>query len=146
MIIAKKVCLLCLQNDLICERCNPVFKFYNNNDFCSWLIQQDHFIALAHNMKGYDGTFIANYCINNLTSADNFPSLLATPTKLLEIKFRKIKIIDSFSFIQIGLDKFPKTFGLKEMKKGFYPYLFNKAENETLLCERSESKLRIVEE
>ena len=107
------------------------FQVFNNNDFCEWLLNNEHYIALAHNLKGYDGTFIANYCINNMSSADNFPEMIATPTKLLQISFKKIKIIDSYSFLAMALDKFPKTFEIPELKKGFYPHLFNKPETES---------------
>ena len=40
-----------------------------------------------------------------------------------------IKIIDSASFLAIPLEKFPKTFDIDELKKGFFPHSFNKPEN-----------------
>ena len=129
LIIAKRVCVNCLDLDKLCQECDQIFKFFDNDSFCKWLISNNHYTALAHNLKGYDGTFIANYCINNLTSADAFPEMIATPTKLLQIKFKHLKIIDSFSFLAMALDKFPSTFDIPEMKKGFYPHLFNKPEN-----------------
>ena len=42
----------------------------------------------------------------------------------------KIRFPDSINFIQFPLSLFPKTFGLKEFKKGFFPHLFNKPGNE----------------
>ena len=50
-------------------------------------------------------------------------------TKIVTITFRGIKYIDSASFIPMPLDKFPKTFGLSELKKGFFPHKFNTPEN-----------------
>jgi hypothetical protein len=129
LIVAKRICEQCLDSSTLCETCSQVYKFDNNIDFCKWLMSHTHTIALAHNLKGYDGVFIANYCINNLTSRDAFPAMIATPTKLLEIKFRGVRIIDSYSFISSALDKFPSTFDIPEMKKGFYPHLFNKPAN-----------------
>ena len=82
-----------------------------------------------HNLKGYDGVFIANYCINDLMSNETYPEMIATPTKLLQISFRNVKVIDSLSFLQMALDKFPKTFDIPEMKKGFYPHKFNTPNN-----------------
>lgn len=38
-------------------------------------------------------------------------------------------MIDSLSFIAMPLASFPKTFGLKELKKGYFPHLFNRPEN-----------------
>ena len=36
-----------------------------------------------------------------------------------------IKILDSLNFLNISLDKLPKSFGLKEMKKGYFLHLYN---------------------
>ena len=41
-----------------------------------------------------------------------------------------LRIIDSCNFIPAPLSSFPKTFGLTEMKKGYFPYLFNTRVNE----------------
>ena len=41
-----------------------------------------------------------------------------------------IKFIDSLSFIPMRLADFPKTFGIDELAKGYFPHLFNKKENE----------------
>jgi len=49
---------------------------------------------------------------------------------MLEIPHLKIKIIHSHNFISAPLSPFPKTFRLKELKKGFFPFLFNTDENE----------------
>lgn len=35
--------------------------FHDNEKFCDWLFTQKNSIAIAHNMKGYDGVFIMNY-------------------------------------------------------------------------------------
>jgi hypothetical protein len=42
----------------------------------------------------------------------------------------KIKIIDSHNFVASPLSAFPKTFGLKELKKGYVPHYFNTNENQ----------------
>ena len=128
LVIAKRICVQCLKLSSSCEACATTYKFYNNIDFCEWLFQQKHYTALAHNLKGYDGVFIANYCINDMKPTDGYPDMKATPTKLLQIKFRKVKIIDSLSFLAMALESFPKTFDIPEMKKGFYPHMFNKPE------------------
>ena len=41
-----------------------------------------------------------------------------------------IKFIDSLCFIPMKLADFPKTFGLTELEKGYFPHLFNRAENQ----------------
>ena len=44
----------------------------------------------------------------------------------MEIPKLKIRFIDSVNFFQIPLKAFPKTFGMKELKKGVFPHYFNK--------------------
>lgn len=39
-------------------------------------------------------------------------------------------MIDSHNFVQTPLSAFPKTFHLTELKKGYFPHLFNTKENE----------------
>ena len=41
-----------------------------------------------------------------------------------------IRFIDSLNFIATPLASFPKTFGLKELKKGYFPHYFNKKHNQ----------------
>ena len=48
----------------------------------------------------------------------------------LSVDMFKIKFIDSLSFIPMKLADFPKTFGLTELAKGYFPHHFNKKENE----------------
>jgi len=40
-----------------------------------------------------------------------------------------VRIIDSLSFIPMPLAAMPKTFGEKELVKGFFPHYFNTAAN-----------------
>ena len=135
LIIANKVCKFCLDDEQCQEKKCQNYIFKNNNDFCEWLFDKNnsHFIAIAHNMKAYDGYFIMNYIINNFTPTDKPPECLLNGSKLLVIKFLNIKIIDSFNFIPMGLSKFPKTFGINELKKGYFPHLFNKPENQNYI-------------
>ena len=41
-----------------------------------------------------------------------------------------IRILDSLNFLPMLLAKLPKSFGLKEMKKGFFPHFYNTKENQ----------------
>ena len=47
--------------------------------------------------------------------------------------FRNIKIIDSYSFLAMALAEFPKTFGINELKKGFFPHKFNQPTNQNYI-------------
>ena len=51
--------------------------------------------------------------------------------KLLEVKHDRIRFIDSLSFFQMPLSAFPKTFGLTELKNGYFPHKFNIPEHQT---------------
>jgi len=74
-----------------------------------------------------------NYIINNILPKDFQPSVIAQGSKILSIKFRSVRIIDSYSFIPIALSQFSSAFGIDELKKGFFPHLFNTPENQTYI-------------
>jgi hypothetical protein len=57
-----------------------MYTFRTNNSFCKWLIKHEDFIAIAHNMKGYDGAFILQYFLNNFRGDDTMPTCLITGT------------------------------------------------------------------
>ncbi len=40
---------------------------------------------------------------------------------LLQIETINLKVIDSHNFVATPLSEFPKTFGLDELKKGYFP-------------------------
>ena len=44
----------------------------------------------------------------------------------MEIPKLSIRFIDSLNFLQMGLNKFPKTFGMDELRKGYFSHYFNK--------------------
>ena len=48
----------------------------------------------------------------------------------MKINEYKIRFIDSINFVASALASFPKTFGLKELKKGYFPHYFNKPCNQ----------------
>ena len=129
LIIAQKVCSDCINSTIRCnENCQHVV-FYTNKSFCSWLFNQNDFICIAHNLKGYDGIFIMQYLLDASLPNDSKAKVIMNGSKILSIQWRNILLIDSYSFIPMGLDKFSKTFQLNELKKGFFPHSFNKPEN-----------------
>ena len=101
------------------------YTFEKNELFCKWLFDQKNYIAVAHNLKGYDGSFLMQYILKNMNERDSMPSVLVTGTKTLTIKFRAVKVIDSYCFLPMALEKFSKTFNITELKKGFFPHKFN---------------------
>jgi hypothetical protein len=102
-----------------------------NVDFCEWLFTKEHrnCVFIAHNFQGYDGYFIQNFLCENGVKYDVIMSGAKIVT--LTVPMFNIRFIDSLNFIPMGLAKFPKTFGLDELHKGYFPHLFNKRENES---------------
>ena len=99
------------------------------NEFCEWLFRENSScLVVAHNFQGYDGYFIQQYLYANSI----IPEVRMRGAKILslEVSERNIKFIDSLNFIPMPLAKFPKTFGMDELAKGYFPHLFNKKENE----------------
>lgn len=142
--IAQRVCGLCIKDNNFeagCENCKKgEFPFRGDStvkEFCQWLLSDENWgaIAIAHNMKGYDGHFIIRYLENTVGS----PRVIKKGSKIMLIeitdnkkpthmrhrKGKKLKVIDSFNFIPIALSAFPNTFGITETKKGYFPHLFN---------------------
>ena len=83
--------------------------------------------VLAHNFQGYDGYFV----IHQYYGDNRIVQQLRNGCKLLEVKHDRIRFIDSLSFFQMPLSAFPKTFGLTELKKGYFQHKFNIPEHQT---------------
>ena len=100
-------------------------------DFLEWLdtlTQEDTrpVNVIAHNFQGYDGYFVVNqYHSNNQTVKQ-----IRNGCKLLQFQHDKIRFIHSLSLFQMSLAAFYKTFGLTELKKGYFPHKFNIPEHQ----------------
>lgn len=87
----------------------------------------DRVIVVAHNFKGYDGYFILEELYKKHTS--NLQQIV-NGAKILSLELPNIKFIDLMNFFPMALANFPKTFGLNEPKKGFFPHFFNAQQNQ----------------
>ncbi len=60
------------------------------------------------------------------------PDVIYRGAKVLQISLSsaEMKVIDSYNFMSMPLSKFPKTFGLSELKKGYFPHKINVPENQ----------------
>ena len=94
LVIAKKICKGCLDKEKTCKSKCETRIFYNNNDFCDWIFEQEHYIAIAHNLKGYDGCFIQQYILRSYVPIYALPINIVDGSKLLMIKSTKLKFID----------------------------------------------------
>ena len=82
--------------------------------------------VLAHNLSGCDSYFV----VEEYHRQHRVLNQIRNGAKLLQLTFDNINFIDSLSFFQMPLSAFPKTFGLTELKKGYFPHLFNTPENQ----------------
>ena len=62
----------------------------------------------------------------------------------MEIPKLTIKIIDSLNFIQQPLSSFPKTFGINQLKKGYFPHYFNKKCNQDYIGQIKKNIMVII--
>ena len=108
-------------------------------DFCKWLFTPEHdqSIVIAHNFQGYDSYFILKHLDQEAIPYEviyNGAKCMTLTTKRKGKKRKQfaveIKFIDSLNFIPMALARFPKTFGLDELCKGYFPHYFNKDENQ----------------
>ncbi|CAH3184744.1 unnamed protein product [Porites lobata] len=83
---------------------------------------QREILVVFHNLKGFDGMFILHELYQQQREvADQ----LTVGAKVLSFKSGPLKFIDSLCFLPMPLASFPSTFNLTELKKGFFPHLFN---------------------
>ena len=80
-----------------------------------------------HNFRGFDGLFIIKQLLDmNLKVS----KVLMTGQKILYFECGQLKFKDSMSFLNMPLEAFTKTFGITEVKKGYFPHAFNRVENQ----------------
>ena len=79
-------------------------------------------IIVFHNFKGFDSMFIVNELYQQQREVTK---QLTVGAKVLSFRSGPLKFIDSLSFLPMPLASFTDTFNLSELKKGFFPHLFN---------------------
>ena len=72
-------------------------------------------LVVFHNLKGFDGMFILHELYQQQREVAN----------QLTVGAKVLKSTDSLCFLPMPLASFPSTFNLTELKKGFFPHLFN---------------------
>ena len=120
-----------------CPGCgNREVIFHGQNavkEFCAWLSSKQHanVTVIAHNARAYDAYFIHNYLFKHSITSE----IIFRDSKIMYCKVGgslNIKILDSLNFLNMPLDKPPKSFGLKEMKKGYFSHMYNTQEMNNL--------------
>lgn len=69
------------------------------------------------------------------------PEVIPNGSMLMSIHHKTVdvRVIDSLNFLPMALSKLPSCFGLTELKKGYFPHLFNTRENQTYVGPLPES-------
>ena len=136
LLVCQRVCQPCADSKekLECDTCiQKVFKGTSCvSEFVSWVFLPENLnsTVIAHNQGNYD----ANFIMDELLIQGKSPVWSSRGTKILEISIPKTKVrfVDSMNFIPAALSKLPKMFGLKELKKGYFPYSLYTPENQYL--------------
>ena len=91
------------------------------DEFCKGFLN-DKFKGYTF-IAGYDCHFVLKWLINQGIK----PYCIYNGAKIMfmEIPKLSIRFIDSLNFLQMPLKSFPKTFGMNELKKGYFPHYFN---------------------
>lgn len=107
-------CNLCFDTDSEqCTRCGQrQWSFFGADavgQFCTWLFTEPHkgAIAMAHNLRGYDGQFILDY----IHSQAIRPTLITRGLEIMMMEAGGIKFLDSLNFIPMSVSAMPKAFG-----------------------------------
>ena len=118
--------------------------FETLDEFCEWAFNAEKhkgYTFIAHNGRGYDFQLVMKW-VYEKTSLKPFAIYAGSKIMTFSVeKEYKIRFLDSLNFLTMKLESFPKTFGIKELKKGFYPYWFNSTENMDYVGEMPERKL-----
>jgi hypothetical protein len=86
------------------------------------------YTVIAHNFKAFDGILILRELLTNgveVKAITNGLKLLA-----LTIPMMKLRFVDSFNFLPMGLARLPAAFGLDCGEKGHFPHFFNTEANQ----------------
>ncbi|CAL2047004.1 unnamed protein product [Caenorhabditis brenneri] len=124
----------------ICEDCSPEGRckviecvtddnrFVNVADEATeWMFSKEHrgFVGIAHNASGYDAQFILRSLISGTKAS---PSVIMTGTKIISLKHRGVKLIDSLKYLTMSLAAVGKAFQIPT-EKGDFPVKFIRREH-----------------
>ena len=80
-------------------------------------------ITFFHNLRGFDGNFILEALYEQGRAVER---PLTVGAKILYFESGDLIFKDSLNFFAMPLEKFPATFNLTELHKGWFPHAFNK--------------------
>ena len=89
--------------------------------------EEQPLIIIFHNLKGFDGLFLLHQLYQDQSTITD---QLTIGAKVLSFESGPLTFKDSLCFLPMPLSVFPATFGLTELKKGFFPHAFNVPANQ----------------
>lgn len=136
--VFKQCCDVCIESHdkkLWCTRCGVILQILKTahpvDRFVEYLLNQrklfKRVVVLSHNGQAFDNQFILNHVLTKTTLK---PKLIMRGTKILLMTLDNVRFLDSLNYFPMSLSKLPKAFGLTTLKKGYFPHLFNKKENQ----------------
>lgn len=142
LVVSQQVCELCYKDasrssdGYTCNFCslNKLQWFWNDqNESCieKFINYLDSFVrpvtAVCHNFKSYDGHLI----LEQLSKKSAQLSLVLNGWKIMIVKYKNVRFIDSLNFMQMPLSKFATSFSLPSgIAKTFFPHIFNTTQNQ----------------
>ena len=135
--VPQKSCSFCQDKDIAeyCDFCHQrehiVMGDGCQERFCEWLFGKENhkYTVFAHNFRVYDGYFLVDYAHRKgyqTNLVENGGKII-----MLEVKPHKMKFLDFTQFHHhSSAKKFPKRFGVTELKKGYFSHLFNVVGNQ----------------
>jgi len=136
LLVSQATCDLCAevkQNDYFCNICKTRQHVFHNLDdpelnvmaqFLDYLqsfSDNTKLFIVAHNAKSFDAIFILQEMIARRLK----PSLILQGAKIISMELGSWKFLDSLMFLPMPLSSLPRSFGLTELKKGYFPFLAN---------------------
>ena len=83
-------------------------------------------ITIFHNLRGFDGNFLLKALYDQGRAVEK---PLTQEVKILSFECGNLIFKDSLNFFAMPLQRFPSTFNLTELHKGYFPHAFNREEN-----------------
>ncbi|XP_026290878.2 uncharacterized protein LOC113215459 [Frankliniella occidentalis] len=140
LLVSQAVCDDCAhieQNDYFCPTCKTRQQIFHNLDeqnidviaqFINYLQSfgpKTELLLMTHNGRSFDFVFFIQEIISRSLKVD----IILQGAKIISMTVRGTwKFIDSLSFLPMPLSAMPKSFGLHELKKGWFPFLAIKPE------------------
>ncbi|KAK3910262.1 putative DNA polymerase [Frankliniella fusca] len=139
LLVCQAVCEECAHiphNDYFCTVCQTRQHIFHSLDDPNLNVMGQFFdylqsfgpktkiLLAAHNSRSFDGVFVTQEVVKRKLKCE----VTLQGAKILCMEIGNWKFIDSLMFLPMPLSAMPKSFGLTELKKGYWPFMANKPE------------------